>query len=500
MEKVLVDLNAYMRHAREVWGYEKVVLLGWSGGGPLALFFQSQAEHPTVRATPAGEPPDLSQAALLPADGIIFQAANISRALLLSQTMDPSVIDENDPDRRIVELDIFNPANPNKPPFSADYITHYRAAQLARMRRRTAWVKETLERLRKAGGKEQERGFVTHRTMADLRYVDPTVDPNDRPPGVCVIGDPESANSGPAGWARYSTLRSWLSQWSIDDCNVDGARAAAAIKVPLMVMENSADEACPPADPKAIFAAAGSPDKTMHVLKGAKHYYQKPARTARRGREPHARVVAHAQPAGRLINSSERMLAMESVEALGAQARPSQPLAPVGPPAGHHHLAWVTHDVEKTVDFYTRVLRMPLVNAVADDHIPSTGEPHPYIHIFFRLGDGSTLAFFEAPGVPRFEAPTHPANVAFNHVALGVADRAAIRTWRDWLRACGVDVIEHDHGIIHSLYFFDPNGVRLEITTTIDPLWNDRESEATRSVNEWVRVKNEARAAGDDPQ
>ncbi|MDP3139047.1 MAG: alpha/beta hydrolase [Burkholderiaceae bacterium] len=274
MEKVAVDLGVYMRHAREVWGYERVVLLGWSGGGPLALFYQSQAERPTVQATPAGEPPSLVEAKLIPADGIIFQAANISRALLLSQTIDPSVIDENDPDRRTVELDIFDPANPNKPPFTADYIAHFRQAQLARMRRRTAWVKETLERLRKRGGKEQERGFITHRTLADLRYVDPLVDPNDRPPGVCVIGDPESGNSGPAGYARYSTLRSWLSQWSIDDCNVKGAQAAGAISVPLMVMENSADEACPPSDPKVIFASAGSKDKIMHVLKGAKHYYQ----------------------------------------------------------------------------------------------------------------------------------------------------------------------------------------------------------------------------------
>ena len=111
-----------------------------------------------------------------------------------------------------------------------------------------AWVKEVLERLKKAGGKEQERGFVTHRTMADLRYTDPNVDPNDRPANVCVIGDPESANSGPAGFARYSTLRSWLSQWSIDDCNVNGAAAASSIRVPLLVMENSADEACPPSD------------------------------------------------------------------------------------------------------------------------------------------------------------------------------------------------------------------------------------------------------------
>jgi len=274
MEKVAVDLGIYVRHAREAWGYEKVVLLGWSGGGPLALFYQSQAEQPTVTTTPAGDPADLTSAGLIPADGIIFQAANISRARLLAQAIDPSVIDEGDPDRRILELDIYDPRNPNQPPYSPDFVAHYRQAQLARLRRRTDYVKETLGMLRRKGGKEQERGLLTHRTMADLRYVDPTIDPNDRPPGVCVSGDPESANSGPVGWARYSTLRSWLSQWSVFDSNVNGAQAAASIRAPMMLMQNSADEACPPADLPEIYAAAGSPDKTMHVLKGAKHYYQ----------------------------------------------------------------------------------------------------------------------------------------------------------------------------------------------------------------------------------
>lgn len=190
---------------------------------------------------------------------------------------------------------------------------------------------------------------------------------------------------------------------------------------------------------------------------------------------------------------------MTTATAAAATATTNAPVrAPSGPPAGHHHLAWVTHDVEATVDFYTRVLRMPLVNAVADDHIPSTGEPHPYIHIFFRLGDGTTLAFFEAPGVPVFERPTHPAYVAFNHVALRVDSRADIAVWAGWLKACGVDFIEHDHGIIHSLYFFDPNGVRMEITTTIDPEWNNREASATGAVEQWVRTKKEAAASGRD--
>lgn len=274
MEKVALDLAAHMRHARQVWGYEKVVLLGWSGGGPLSLFYQSQAERPTVTHTPSGEPVDLAAAKLPPADAVMFQAANISRAVLLSEAIDPSVLDENNPDLRDPELDVFNPANLNQPPYSADFIAHYRKAQLARMRRRTAWVKETLETLKKRGNKEMERGFVTHRTMADLRFVDPSVDPNDRKPRWTHIGDPESANSGPAGLGRFSTLRSWLSQWSVDDSNVNGLTGASAITVPLLIIENSADEACPAPDPGRIYAACGSQDKTMHVIKGATHYYQ----------------------------------------------------------------------------------------------------------------------------------------------------------------------------------------------------------------------------------
>lgn len=274
MEKVALDLGAYLRHAREAWNYEKIVLLGWSGGGPLALFYQSQAEKPTVKATPSGEPVDLAAAKLPKADAVMFQAANLSRPALIAEAIDPSVIDENDPDHRNPEFDIYDPANPNQAPYSADFIRAYRAAQLARMKRKSDWCREMLERLKKKGGKEMERGFVTHRTMADLRFVDPSVDPNDRKPRWTHIGDPETANSGPAGLGRFSTLRSWLSQWSIQDSNVDGEKGAAAIAAPLLVVENSADEACPASDPKRIFAAAASADKTFHVIRGATHYYQ----------------------------------------------------------------------------------------------------------------------------------------------------------------------------------------------------------------------------------
>jgi pimeloyl-ACP methyl ester carboxylesterase len=269
MEKVLLDLCAYIRRAREQWGYEKIVLCGWSGGGSLALFYQSQAEKPSITKTPAGDPVEIK--GLIPADGMIFQAAHLSRARMLSEWIDPSVVDEADPDKRDLELDIYNPKCPNQPPYTKEFIERFRAAQLARMRRRTAWVKETLKRLK---GDELERGFVTYRTMCDLRFMDPAVDPNDRRPRWCYLGKPETANTGPVGIGRFSTLRSWLSQWSIDDSNADGPACARAISVPLLAIENSADDAVPQPHARIIHDAAGSRDKSFHVIKGATHYYQ----------------------------------------------------------------------------------------------------------------------------------------------------------------------------------------------------------------------------------
>ncbi|HSA90817.1 MAG TPA: alpha/beta hydrolase [Burkholderiales bacterium] len=269
MEKVLLDLGAYLRRAKEEWGYDKVVLCGWSGGGSLALFYQSQAEKPSVTETPAGDPVDLKN--LVPADAMIFQAAHLSRARMLSEWIDPSVIDEANPDERDLELDIYHPKCPNQPPYSEAFVGRFRQAQLSRIRRRTAWVKETLKKLE---GDEMERGFVTYRTMCDLRFMDPAVDPNDRKPRWCYLGRPETANTGPVGIGRFSTLRAWLSQWSIDDSNADGPKCARSIGVPLLAIENSADDAVPQPHARIIHDAAGSRDKAFHVIKGATHYYQ----------------------------------------------------------------------------------------------------------------------------------------------------------------------------------------------------------------------------------
>jgi len=271
MEKVILDLGAYVRHAKEVLGYEKVVLTGWSGGGSLAMFYQAEAEAPSITHTPAGDPINMGR--LLPADAVIYQAAHLSRASLLAESLDPSVQDELHPERRDPELDIYNPLNPNRPPYTAEYIRRYRAAQLARMRRITAWAKATLQELKDRGTDEMERGFVVHRTQADLRFSDPTLEPNGRRPGWCYMGKPETVNSGPVGLARFCTLRSWLSQWSADDSRADALACAARVRAPLLVIENGADDAVPQPHSAMLYNASVSPDKTMHLVAGANHYY-----------------------------------------------------------------------------------------------------------------------------------------------------------------------------------------------------------------------------------
>lgn len=166
-----------------------------------------------------------------------------------------------------------------------------------------------------------------------------------------------------------------------------------------------------------------------------------------------------------------------------------------------NHAAWVTHDVAATADFYTRILGMELASTIFDDHVPSTGDKFPYFHIFFRMGDGSTLAFFEVADLPLPAKPSHPAYDVFNHTALQVRDSAELRVWRDWLVANGVDLIGpvNHKGIIESIYFYDPNGYRLELTIPLDPEWNRHTDQGYADLKKWVDTKEAARREGRDP-
>ena len=273
MEKCLADLGACLRHARDKFGYENVTLGGWSGGGSLSLFYQDQAETPTITDTPAGDPYDLTASDLPPVQGIMLLAAHISRAVTLTEWIDPSIMDEGHPFDRATDLNIYAPANPNQPPYTDGYVERFRAAQIARNRRITARVKQTLADLRAAGEPNAERAFTVHGTMADVRWTDPAQDPSDRQPYQCYLGEPAIANDGPVGLARFTTLRSWLSQWSFDDTNATGLGNAARISCPVLVINNTADLACTPSHAQRLFGAVGHDDKEYHDIKGADHYY-----------------------------------------------------------------------------------------------------------------------------------------------------------------------------------------------------------------------------------
>jgi len=164
-----------------------------------------------------------------------------------------------------------------------------------------------------------------------------------------------------------------------------------------------------------------------------------------------------------------------------------------------NHTAYVTRDSKGTVDFYTRIMGLEFCSAVMDSRLPSTKEKLPYFHIFFKLADGSHIAFFESPGVPERQPVPHVAHHVFNHLALEVSSREEVDEWAIWLKSQGVEVTGPvDHKIIYSIYFSDNNGLRSEITTTLDPTWNDQPEQALRELSIWEDVKAQAKRSGEN--
>ena len=273
MEKVLIDLGECIKHLKQVHKYEKVILGGWSGGGSLSLFYQSQAENPSITETPAGDPIDLKSQNFVPADGLMLIAAHESRHRTFTEWIDGSVKDEENPENREKELDIYNKDNPNQPEYSDDFIKTYRESQIQRNRKITCWVQQKLEDYRKQGEKNREYGFVVHRTMADPKWLDTTIDPNGRKPNWCFLGVPEIVNNSPIGLGRYCSLRSWLSQWSYDLAQGDGLTCARNISIPSLVIGNTDDDGITPSHTKNLYNSIGHENKYLEWIEGANHYY-----------------------------------------------------------------------------------------------------------------------------------------------------------------------------------------------------------------------------------
>ncbi len=162
-----------------------------------------------------------------------------------------------------------------------------------------------------------------------------------------------------------------------------------------------------------------------------------------------------------------------------------------------NHIAWKCRDAEETRAFYEDVLGLPLAHVVRSDLVPSTGEHCPYVHIFFRLRDGSFVAFFDI-GDGKATAPDPATPGWVNHLALEVDSMEDLLAAKQRLEAAGVDLIGvTDHHWLKSIYFFDPNGLRLELTLrTQGQSFLDRcASEAHQALAAWTAERRAASPA-----
>lgn len=144
-------------------------------------------------------------------------------------------------------------------------------------------------------------------------------------------------------------------------------------------------------------------------------------------------------------------------------------MPPPAPILGLHHFAWRCRNAEETRAFYEDLLGLPLVHVINLDTVPSTGEHCPYVHLFFKLADGSNIAFFDlGDDTAAMPSPNTPAWV--NHIALSLGSLDELRAMKARLAEHGVQVVGvTDHGFVQSIYFFDPNGLRLELTVPVAP-------------------------------
>ncbi|TMS56687.1 VOC family protein [Imbroritus primus] len=171
----------------------------------------------------------------------------------------------------------------------------------------------------------------------------------------------------------------------------------------------------------------------------------------------------------------------------------NQPVPPA-PIRRLHHYAYRCRDAEETRHFYEDILGLPLYHYIENDYVPSTGEFCPYTHIFFRIDDGSFIAFFDL-GDNEAAAPSPNTPAWVNHIAFMVDDLPALQAVKQRLEQHGIEVLgPTDHRVFQSIYFFDPNGIRLELTAmTVPDAQMQAESAGVRERLDAWTLKKKAR-------
>ncbi|MFP3182493.1 MAG: alpha/beta hydrolase [Paraburkholderia sp.] len=307
-ELALHDVAAGLRYLREA-GFERIVLLGNSGGSGLYSLYHQQARRPgseRIARTPGGRPTHLETAAMPKADGMIYLAPHPGQGRLLLGCIDPSVVDEADPLSIDDSLNPFNPANgysrePGVTRYSAEFVTRYRQAQRERVARLDGLARRLIAvrqdarlavKEKRAAPRQNHTPIMTvWRTDADLRCLDQTLDASDRHPGSLWSPNPVVSNYGSVGFGRLCSPESWLSTWSGLASNAALELTAPALDVPTLLVEYTGDQTTFPLAVSEIFGQIGSADKT-HVRVRGDHHGRSLAPDEEAGRYVAARVIS----------------------------------------------------------------------------------------------------------------------------------------------------------------------------------------------------------------
>ncbi len=303
-EQIILDLAAYVRWLKEERGVEKVVWLGNSGGGSLGGFYQAQAKASAaerLQLTPGGRPTALRNAVMPVFDAMMITAAHTGQGLIMNEVIDPSVVDESDPLLTDPSLDMYEPANgfvpaPGWSRYDPAFVARYRAAQIARVARIDARARALIAEQLDAEATRTDPAFAqlpaprqravlqrasfqpvmtTYRTMANLNYVDATLDPSNRGYGCLLSDRPDLMNFQLTGFGRIQTPDAWLSTWSGLASNANLLRNGHAITEPVVVVNAGRDmDVYPETHSKAIFNALASKDKTYLDFPNALHYFE----------------------------------------------------------------------------------------------------------------------------------------------------------------------------------------------------------------------------------
>jgi len=284
-EEMVLDVAACVRHLIDKRGMEKVVLLGNCGGASLMAYYQAQAGFAPVdrlKASPGGAPTHFEGATLPQAHGLIYLAPHRGQGKVLLAAIDPSVTDERDPMACDPALDMYDASNGFREPpawteYAPEFVTRYRAAQVARVERLDAAARVSLAESAASPSprrRAHDPVMVVYRTMANPQFVDRTIDPSDRDYGSLLSERPDLMNFAALGLARTCTPRAWLSTWSGLSSRADLVANVARIAEPTLVVHAGSDREIFPADIQAIADAMASEDRRVETIAGARHYFE----------------------------------------------------------------------------------------------------------------------------------------------------------------------------------------------------------------------------------